>query len=216
VTVSIQAGLAEEIARDYGLDTERLQGALVQAAQAHHDVQNFWLWRERSTGQLADIEPTLAAVQRALRLWSEVPAELHRDVAFFQDPSDQSDPVGPKLRFVAELLEEYRDHYRRPRGNPGRSRTGQAANDLDPLKAFCAVLIDFWSIEKGMPFGHGVERQYDLDGVDLSDDKSAPRAAESLAMRFLEHAGVALHPINYTISNFETVVRQIKRNPHLL
>lgn len=170
------------------------------------------IWREQATGNAPDTKPILTAVQRALRLWRDLPSELHRDVAYFDDPSSLEDSIGPKLRSVAELLEEYRAHYQRPRGNPGHSRTGED-HDLRQLQAFAVVLVEFWLTEKGKPFGHVVERYEEASGFDPSKGELAPRVAESKAMEFLIGASDCL-PHIYDVSNFETVVRQIKRNLH--
>ncbi|HVW57837.1 MAG TPA: hypothetical protein VHC00_19345 [Rhizobiaceae bacterium] len=212
MTISLQPELVEEIARDHGFDANRLREALVRAVQAYRDEQAFWAWREQATGNVPDTKPALTAVQRALRLWRALPSELHRDVAYFQDPSSLEDPIGPKLQFVAELLEEYREHYQRPRGNPGHSRTG-ADHDLRPLQAFAVVLVEFWLTEKDKPFGHVVERYEEASGFDPSKGELAPRVAESEAMEFLMGASECL-PHRYDVSNFETVVRRIKRNLH--
>ena len=212
MTISLLSELVEEIARDHGFDAERLRVALVRAVEAHEEERSFWNWREQVTSQIGAIEPVLIAAGRALQRWQQLPAKVRHEVACFVNPSDGTDPIGPKLNFVADLLKEYRDHYSWPRGNPGLSRTREDGDNLDPLREFSAILMAFWDGEKGTPFGHVVERQTDLPGVDPNNDRTAPRDAKSAAMRFLYEAGAVLHPTGYTISNFETVVRDIKRN----
>jgi len=212
VTINLQPKLVDEIARDHDFDVARLGAALVRAVEAHHDEQTVVDLRDNAAAQIGSTQPVLIAVRRALDRWEGLSKEAKQEVAHFVDPSDKTDPIGPKLSFVFDLLEEYSEHYRRLRGNPGRSRTREEANSLDPLREFSAVLMDFWDQEKGVPFGHVLVRQTDVTGIDPRDDQTAPRDAKSAGILFLYEAGAVLQPINYSISNFETVVRQIKKN----
>lgn len=209
MNINLQPGLVEEIASEHGFDADRLREALVRAVEAYDEEQAFWGWRGQATSQIEAIERVLVTVRRALRGWEELPAEARREVAYFVDPSDAADPVGPKLLFVSDLLEEYGEHYGRSRGNPGRSRTG-ADHDLRPLEAFAALLIEFWMADKGKPFGHVVGRYEEAAGFDPDKGERAPRVADSEAMEFLIAASDCLRE-RYDVSNFETVVRRIKR-----
>jgi hypothetical protein len=94
-------------------------------------------------------------------------------------------------------------HHGRPRGNPGKARTGRGS-DLRPLEDFLIPLMNFWETETGTNFGHAVHTADDLEGV--------PREGTSASMEFLDHAASCL-PQGYSISSIETVVRTIKRLP---
>ena len=199
--------LIEELAKDFGLDGERLHAVVLQAIQAYRFGRDFGTWREDATRSIAQIVPVLNVVQRAAEIWSGLPAEAREEVAYFLDMDTSSDPIGPKFEFIIDLLEEYQHHYNRGPGNPGRSRSGSGLS-LGPLRAFAEIMMQFWVSEKNAPFGTVVER--DVEAATRRGEK-APRVAKSEGLDFLNGTGVFLYPDRYLTENFETVARRIKK-----
>ncbi|TPL96409.1 hypothetical protein FJ960_26080 [Mesorhizobium sp. B2-3-11] len=205
--IVVDKELIGELAKDFDLDVDRLHAATLEALHAYRFERDFWAWREGATHSVAHIVPVLGAVQKAAELWSGLPAEARAEVSYFLDMDRSSDPIGPKFDFIISLLDEYHLHYNRARGNPGRSRSGSGLS-LRPLRAFAEIMMQFWVSEKKAPFGNVVERHVELP---TKKGVKAPRSAKSEGIDFLNAAGIFLHPDQYLIENFETVVSRIKR-----
>jgi hypothetical protein len=112
----IPDGLVDEMAEDYGLDAGRLRAALSESLDAYDDEHDFWAWRDgEAYAHRDDVGRVLKAARRAARLWAELSPEARKQVLFFQG-GDEVDPVGPRLQFAVDLLDEYRVHYAKQRG----------------------------------------------------------------------------------------------------
>lgn len=206
---AIPPGLSKELARDFGFDEDAVRDALMEAVQVYRDECAFVAFRSRGNQAIAALAPALRAARRANQAWAKVPPEARREVSLFVGGPGDVDHVGSRLEFVTDLLEEYAEHYANVRGNPGKSRTG-AMLPLSPLKEFIAVLRAFWEAHAAEPFGHVIERDDEVEGVDSLRGEKAPRTPKSHGIDFAMHAAVCLHPDRYDIGAFETAIQSGK------
>lgn len=183
----VPEGLVEEIARDYGLDAGRF-GAALNHARDEYDEVSFWNFRQDMSDQNAAVAQVLEAVKRANSRWKNLnrkKSKIRGALRFF-DGGPLSDPIGDRLQFIIDFLDEYPvqyDEQPRSRGNPGRSRTG-AALDLGALRVFTRAMMRLWANETRKPFGHVVETDNSGDHYGRTKKEPVSRVPKSPAIKF--------------------------------
>lgn len=213
VRVNIPRKLVDEIAEEYGFTSSTLYAALTMATTAFLEEFRLHSWRQEANRHLVAVSRVRRQVKRAADEWARLSDEARQEVGFFENCEATNDSVADDLTHAVGLLEEYCEHYKAPKGNPRKSRTGNGEM-LQPLEVFSAHMIQFWVQTTGLAFGNVVQRQNDVAGYDPRIE-NAPRAAHSRSLDFLMTAALSLPTKHrYTIANFETVVRRVLEQPH--
>lgn len=176
--------------------------AAINAATAEHDLlARMFSERDAAANAIYDLVKVTRKVRTAASAWVALPASTRQLVLDFERGGAEVDGLAERLGFVVELLTEFREHYARDVGNPGKSRSADAA-DLRPLEGFVDVLMRYWVARTGTPPGHKVESADDLAA-------DAREARSPFAVLAGEAAAGALD-VPYTIGNVETVIRRLK------
>ncbi|HEV7292896.1 MAG TPA: hypothetical protein VGN79_11295 [Devosia sp.] len=197
--------LAEQIAtsegiRRFGLQPDELARAIESAIEEHELASRMFQHRDAAADAFHGLVRATQAAQRAAQAWNDVPSNTRRLVLDFVQQGAEADMVGERLEYVSNLLDEFREHYRRDQGNPGRSRAS-TADDLRPLRAFIMSLMDYWEEVTNLTPGHKATAR----------DKETREEREAISpfMKVVSDAATTLGR-NYTVGNFETITRDLK------
>lgn len=211
-TEYIRFQTVKALAEQEGFDVCSLERAVEQAVIAFNEEAEFWGWRDGQAYEARDqIGGVLAAVRTGLRKWNSLPDVARDEVRKFVS-KDAEDPVGPQLEFLSGLLEEYREHYGKPRGAPKKARFGDQ-EDLRPLEEFVAVMHTFWITNTDRPFGRDVTSKDPRDHGRATKGDEVLQEPVSHSIRFLDSLLGILTPrlgASYTVRNIETAVTNVR------
>jgi len=185
-------------AAEYFFEPEALRAALERAYEEYQG--DITAYRAPFIAAIPHLERVLRAAERTRRIWRMLP-EPARD-QFAEHMGDKA-YVESRLEDIVAELEDYKVHYGRGRGNPGRARSKKDIN-LRPFVEFTWVLREFWTWNCDRPFGHELEEVYELG--DPEDGDSHEYRAMSRGIAFLHDCALQINP-DITLNICRTLVR---------